>query len=814
MPRVIKVFDASAQALAALPGVRLLQDYPAFRIVEVDGDAAATAVLATGLTEDISALYTLTMANTGAAPIDTGIPRVAADGSHEAHPAYGDQAALAPGAHHYIVQFVGPIQDAWLAAVAATGAEVVEPYQHFAIIVRATADEAGLLSQLGAVRWVGHLPYAARLIHEVDTLAAPPAPGAQHGHALADAYTVEFFGAAQAHGRQGDVAAAGFTVVEEAPGSALLVVETAAPGEGSLRDKLLALAQVHGVKRIGRHVLPMPSTDQATRIIGSASVLTDAAGLGLSGAGEVVAMCDTGLDSGDPAAIHPDFAGRVLALESYPISPSYASRINNPGADDGPADRNRGHGTHTAGALLGDGTASAELPNLAGPVRGLAYKAQVIMQAVEQYLDWKPVEGQTTPPPYSLAGLPSDLKVLYSAAYGKGARIHSNSWGGGTKQAYNSYCTDIDTFIWNNPDFCIVFSAGNDGSDGDGDGRIDPGSVTPPGTAKNCITVGACANNRRDINITNGAKWGSKAAPVDALVAGGPDQMAPFSSRGPTQDGRIKPDVVAPGTFILSTRSQRLASYNGQTPYYAPATPFYMYESGTSTAAPLVAGAITLIREYLRTQVGLPSPSAALLKAALIAGAVPLGGTAPGVEDGPLPDINQGFGRVHLDTILAPAPPLRATFLDGNGVATGDLYQYSLQVAADGSPLRVVMAYSDYPGASLVNNLNLVLRGPDGSTLTGNAGLGGQGSNGQSLDSANNVEAIAVSSAAAGIWTVQVVGANVPHDRSPSPWPCWPPVEKRRRPQGRRPSLSTCPDSTVPNTSPGSDRRGGRCRAF
>ncbi|MEA1647803.1 S8 family serine peptidase [Nitrospirillum sp. BR 11164] len=772
MSRVIKVFDASAQDLAALPGVRLLQSYPAFRIVEVDGDDAAAAVLATGLTEDISALYTLTMANTGAAPIDTAIPRVAADGSHEAHPAYDDEAPLPPGAHHYIVQFVGPIQDGWLAAVTATGAEVVEPYQHFAIIVRATADEAGVLSQLDTVRWVGHLPYSARLIHEVDALAAPPVPGAQHGHALPDAYTVEFFDAAQARHHQADVAACGFTIVDEAPGSALLVVETTAPGEGALRDKLLALARVHGVKRIGRHVLPMPSTDQATRIIGSAGVLTDATGvraplLGLTGAGEVVAMCDTGLDSGDPATIHPDFAGRVLALESYPISPSYASRINNPGADDGPADVNHGHGTHTAGALLGDGTASAELPNLAGPVRGLAYKAQVIMQAVEQFLDWKPVDGQTPPPPYSLAGLPSDLKVLYSAAYGKGARIHSNSWGGGTKQAYNSYCTDIDTFVWNNPDFCIVFSAGNDGADNDGDGRIDPGSVTPPGTAKNCVTVGACANNRQDIALTNGAKWGAKAAPVDALVAGGPDQMAPFSSRGPTQDGRIKPDVVAPGTFILSTRSQRLASYNGQTPYYTPATPFYMYESGTSTAAPLVAGAIALIREYLRAQVGLPSPSAALLKAALIAGAVPLRGTDGSGTDGPVPDINQGFGRVHLDTILAPAAPLRATFLDGGSVATGDLYQYSLQVVADGSPLRVVMAYSDYPGASLVNNLNLVLRGPDGSTVTGNAGPGGQAPSGQTMDSANNVEAIAVPAAAAGTWTVQVVGANVPQGPQP-----------------------------------------------
>ncbi|MBB6250687.1 S8 family serine peptidase [Nitrospirillum iridis] len=756
MSRVIKVFDAIPPALVALPGVRLLQDYPAFRIVEADGDAAVAAVTATGLTEDITDHYTV---QAGGQAIATDLPRVAADGSHHPHPAYAGQDALPQGRHHYIVQFVGPIQDAWVADVGATGVEVIEPYQNFAIVVRATADQAGALTRLAPVRWVGHLPYAARLAHDIDELAAPPAPGAHHGHALPDAYTVAFFSAAQARHQQAAVIAAGFTVLEEAPGSALLVVETTRPDDGALREKLLALARVHGVKRIGRQVLPLLSTDQATRIIGTASPVTDVPGLGLSGAGEVVALCDTGLDTGDPATIHPDFAGRVLSLKSYPISPSYASRVNNPGADDGPADVNRGHGTHTAGSLLGDGTASADLANVAGPVRGLAYKAQLVVQAVEQHLDWKSdQQGTATPPPaYALAGLPSDLKVLFGWAYDQGARIHSNSWGGGTRQAYNSYCSDIDTFIWNHPDFCIVFSAGNDGADNDGDGRIDPGSVTPPGTAKNCITVGACANDRQGIAITNGKKWGPKAVPVDALVAGGPDQMAPFSSRGPTQDGRVKPDVVAPGTYILSARSRLLPdTYRGQAPY-DPSSEFYMYESGTSTAAPLTAGAVTLIREYLRTRAGVASPSAALLKAALIAGTVPLNSadTSP-------PDNNQGFGRVNLVSVLAPTAPVRATFLDGNAVSTGDLYQYGLTVTAEGQPLRVVLAYSDYPGANLVNNLNLVLRGPDGSTRTGNAGA-----DGQQLDNANNVESIAITAAAAGAWTVQVIGANVPQGPQP-----------------------------------------------
>ncbi|WP_049974215.1 S8 family serine peptidase [Azospirillum sp. B4] len=754
MSRVIKVLDATADTLAAMPGVRLLHSYPAFHIVATDDDAATAAVMATGLVEDITDQYAL---QAGGQTIATDVPRVAADGSHHVHPAYDSHGPLPQGAHHYIVQFTGPVRDGWLAGVAALGAEVMGPHQHFAIIARATADQAGAITRLDYVRWVGHLPYAARLTRDVDALAAPPAEDAYHGHVMPDAYTVAFFTPAQATGQHAAVIAAGFTILEEAAGSALLVVQTTDPTTGDLRDKLRALAQVHGVKRIGRQVMPQLSNDQAARIMGTASALAAAPGLGLSGAGEIVAVCDTGLDSGDPAAIHPDFAGRVLAIRSYPIGPSYATRVNNPGADDGPADTNRGHGTHTAGSVLGDGTASAELANLAGPVRGLAHKAQLVMQAVEQHLEWKSDQQGSAPPAYALAGLPTDLKELFGWAYDQGARIHFNSWGGGTPQSYNSYCTDIDTSSGIARTFGIVFSAGNTGSDTDGDGKIDPGSVTPPGTAKNCITVGACANDRQTITITNGKKWGPKAVPVDALVAGGPDLLAPFSSRGPTKDGRVKPDVVAPGTYVLSTRSRQLdPAFYGQG-RYDDSTELYMYDTGTSMAAPLTAGAVALIREYLRTRAGLAAPSAALLKAALIASAVPLTGT-----DTSLPDNDQGFGRVNLDTILAPSAPVRATFLDGNAVATGDLYQYSLTVGVEGHPLRVVMAYSDYPGATLVNNLNLVLRGPEGTIRTGNAGP-----DGRTMDSSNNVEVIAVAAAAAGVWSVQVIGSNVPQGPQP-----------------------------------------------
>jgi serine protease AprX len=476
--------------------------------------------------------------------------------------------------------------------------------------------------------------------------------------------------------------------------------------------------------------------------------------LGLSGAGEVVGICDTGLDTGVPATIHPDFAGRIKAIKSYPISPSFGAYVTNPGADDGPADVDSGHGTHTSGSILGDGTGSSNLPGLAGPIRGLAFKAQLVMQAVEQAVNWKPQYKPADDSGYALAGLPSDLTDLFTWSYAQGARVHSNSWGGGDAQVYDSNCTQIDAFIWAKPDFCVLFAAGNDGKDNDGDGLIDPGSVTPPGTAKNC-TIGASDNNRPNIAQTNGELWGPTAAPTGALAAGNPGLMAPFSSRGPTQDGRIKPDVVAPGTYVLSTRSRRLSEKTWAYGRYGTSS-LYMFDCGTSMATPLAAGAVAIIREYLRKTKGFAAPSAALLKASLIAGAVPM--NAPGAP----PNNDQGFGRVNVDAIVSPAAPLKATFVDGPKLATGALNEQAVTIVANGHPLKVVLAYSDYPGQNLINNLNLVLRGPDGSVSVGNAQAGSS-----ALDQVNNVECVSVAAAAAGAWRIQVIASNVANGPQP-----------------------------------------------
>ena len=148
---------------------------------------------------------------------------------------------------------------------------------------------------------------------------------------------------------------------------------------------------------------------------------------------------------------------------------------------------------------------------------------------------------------------------------------------------------------------CILFAAGNDGTDRDGDGKINPGSVTSPGTAKNCITVGASENLRRGFDSQKYGTWwpGDYPAPPfkNAPMADDPEQVVAFGSRGPTADGRVKPDIVAPGTWILSTKStNRSAAPPPAGPF--PMSSKYFYMGGTSMATPLTAGLVAAVRQH------------------------------------------------------------------------------------------------------------------------------------------------------------------------------------------------------------------------
>ncbi len=443
---------------------------------------------------------------------------------------------------------------------------------------------------------------------------------------------------------------------------------------------------------------------------------------GWTGAGIVVDHNDTGVD-----VTHPDLTTGVVTATSGTMS----------GIDNG-------HGTHTAGSIVGRGLAGSSPTNpdcggdgwSGGPtvlptIKGMAYGATLVTNNIG--------DGQT-----------GDAAMMQWGSQ-HGATVSSNSWGKGTAgnpvttydssaAAMDAAVRDADSSTVGNQEMSIVFSAGDDGS-------LGASSVASPGVAKNVLTVGATENGRCGSYV-----FSHQAGPDPALIDD-------FSSRGPSQ-GRIKPDVVAPGADVISTQSQDPAatypwdlSWTGQ--YYALST-------GTSMSCALVAGMdADFCQFYHATYGAMPSP--ALVKAALINGSVDVG---PGYLSNA-----QGWGRANLKNSIAGPASGTTIFLDQRNVtpvATGGSYSTSFGVSSSAVPLKVTVVWTDPPGAAsctscLVNDLNLEVIAPGGSSYHGNQ-FDGHWSvqNASGWDSANNVENVFVQAPAIGTWTVIVHGANVP----------------------------------------------------
>jgi serine protease AprX len=713
-------------------------------------------------------------------------------------------AALGPGRHYYLVQFVGPLKPDWLAEIEAAGGRLQEPVPPQGYIVGLDAEAYEWLagtSRPRYVRWVGH--YGAEL--RVDPILAQSllaerrassggypvsGPGSAQEQAHRDptsvwpaaermpsTFTLSFFEPEDLVRSLPRILEMGGALGTLQPGATVTTV-TFSSQEADLPRRVAQLAEIHGIRTVEAFTLRQPYNDVAARLMGAREVL-DPAGLDLRGRGEVIGVADTGLDTGDEATIHPDFAGRIAAIRSWPIAPDWSGMIINPGGDDGAADTNSGHGTHVTGSACGDGAVARAAQGVA--IRGLASEATVVFQAIEQKLRWSDAYRQEYfgrygryPADYGLVGLPADLNTLFQQAYDAGVRIHNNSWGGGSFGAYDVYAEQVDRFMWKNKDFLVLFAAGNDGRDGNRDGAVDEGSVTPPGTAKNCLTVGAAESVRSEGGYQRpyGKLWPS-SFPVDPLAGDMPsdhaDDMAAFSSRGPTQDGRIKPDLVAPGTNILSVRSHAIGSDSyGWGPAEGEALrDSYMFFGGTSMATPLVTGAAALVRQYLRTVKRRRRPSAALVKATLIHAARlrPNRFVQNASSNGCDHDAAQGWGHLDLADGLLPLEPVQVRWYDhSRGLNTGQSWRWGCNVVDVGALLAFTLAWTDYPGTpghapNLVNDLDLVVTSPSGRTYYGNASISDVEPR---PDRANNVERVIIPQPEAGRYQVRVRAYNVP----------------------------------------------------
>jgi subtilisin family serine protease len=404
-----------------------------------------------------------------------------------------------------------------------------------------------------------------------------------------------------------------------------------------------------------------------------------------------------------------------------------------------------GHGTHVAGTIAGlhtralrsdadwnvayeDLLKSADYPNGIAPLARLAI------------LDINGQDVRSVLPPNDL----SSSSFFISPYEDAGVRVHSNSWGcsrgdGRERQCnkYDAQTRSVDEFMWRNKDFLVIIAAGNSGLaanadrvDGTG-GIMDAGATFGPGTVfgDGFYTVGSPATMKNGISV--GATRRNRA-PLTCMFQSkecGTDDLYAASSRGPTFDGRTKPDIVFPGEQLLSAQSSgNPGDFSDGVCDAASGMTGTRYQSGTSMACPGVAGLAALVRQYYREfdpSTGARTspmtgsladgrgPSAALVKATIINSARPLTGYYEYIESeteekafGRVQEYHtprhlEGFGLPGLNNTLsfsnvADSPSLHV--FDRLSLAKdGESHTFQFQLQA-GSSLKVTLVYTDAPG--------------------------------------------------------------------------------------------------------------------
>lgn len=403
---------------------------------------------------------------------------------------------------------------------------------------------------------------------------------------------------------------------------------------------------------------------------------------GLTGLGQVVGVCDSGLD--DEHCAFTNQPGKILAYNGTPNITE--------------------HGTHVAGAAVGAGSPANNL-------QGHAYDAGLVF-SIE--------------PAFTGTDLTSVLELQASQS----ARVHTNSWGDDDTDEYTGLARAVDAFMHDHEDNLVVFAATNGPT------------LASPENAKNCVSVVESQDTPNQ---------------DAAMCAGQP------TASGLTSDGRLKPDVFAPGCGTLSA--------------WAFTTCGTTSLSGTSMAAPAVAGIATLMRQYFVEGFypsGAPDPgdalvpSGALLKACTVNSATGMGGIAdlPGGASSFV-----GWGRVLADDALYFAGDARRLIVHdrrhAQGLETGSVAEFEFDALGNAEHLKITLAWSDAPGApgaqlAWVNNLDLEVIAPSAVTYLGNNFMGGDSVPGGAHDPKNNLEQVHIAGAELGTWTVRVHGTNIP----------------------------------------------------
>ncbi len=592
---------------------------------------------------------------------------------------------------YYVMQLDGPIDPARRAAIDAAGIVLRDYLPMYAYIVRGDCLSADVLRPLDFIRWIGEYRREWKLS---PGLATPRAFETDERRQLAAGnrkrLTVELV-------RGADSVEAVRALSREAD-----ALNDIRPTHDRCKieldihsDRVAALVDAPDVLFISEAPEGLPR-NATTTWIAQSNVLnsTPLWNAGLRGENQVVGLIDWGLD-----ANHCAFNDTVAPGPTHRKLRDYVVAIGQaiPGAFGY-------HGTHVGGALAGD-----QLAETNADLRGMAYKAKIVMQ--------------------HYAGLVTSTNVdeRLQHAYDLGARIHSNSWGN-NDTIYNAWCVDIDQFTHDNEENVVVIAILN-GSSGSA-----PGSIRAPENAKNCLAVAASGDTPNQENHGSGA-------------------------RGPTADGRQKPEVWIPGCSVSANVSTACDSL--------------LRACATSWASPVASGMAVLARQYF-LEGFYPSgaadaldafdPSGALVRAILINSAVDMSGFAGYFGT------HEGWGRVLMDDALYFAGDARKLIVHdvrhADGLLTSEFLRFETNVTSSAQRLKITLVWSDAPAAlsagfTPVNDLDLLVTDPIGNVYKGNVFSGAESATGGVTDIRNNAEQVHRSNPLTGVWTVDVVGSAV-----------------------------------------------------
>ncbi len=354
------------------------------------------------------------------------------------------------------------------------------------------------------------------------------------------------------------------------------------------------------------------------------------------------------------------------------------------------------HATQVAGTMIGDGSLLTDRR-----YRGLATAATIV-----SFHSWDNV---------------SDLRRQYREAIElHDIDIANNSWGKVEWHVYKDYTAFMDGIVRGSLDkpVSIVWAVGNEGG---------WATVLCTAVGKNVVTVGAT-------NSDDNSLWA-------------------WSNKGPTEDGRLKPDVVAPGCEVR----------NGGSIWSTLPGNRYGGACGTSLAAPSVSGTMALILEDWRaTHDDDPLPST--IKGILIHTARDLG--APG------PDYRFGYGLIDARSCidLVRYDTIDDVIVEDAINRQGERDLYTVAVGPDETELKISLVWDDYPADplaahALVNDLDLVVTGPDGRRYWPwqlDPYAPNEPADRIRPDRTNNVEQVYVENPAQGAWLITVWGTSVP----------------------------------------------------